>query len=51
VLRASGALARELVESRAAKKKKSRHPVAGQQPQVSGGELVDFYSLPATLGL
>jgi hypothetical protein len=51
VLRASGAVARANLLKAEQLKKKSRHPVAVQQPQVSGGELVDFYSLPATLGL
>jgi hypothetical protein len=51
VLRANGALARANLLKREQLKKKSRHRVAVRQPQVSAGELVDFYSLPATLGL
>jgi hypothetical protein len=51
VLRASGALARANLLKAEQLKKNPAKPVAVQQPQVSAGELVDFYGLPATLGL
>jgi hypothetical protein len=41
VLRASGGFARANLLKREQLKKKSRHRVAVQQPQVSAGELVD----------
>jgi hypothetical protein len=50
VLRANGALACANLLKREQLRKKIRHRVAAQQPQVRAGELVDFYSPPVNLG-
>jgi len=50
VLRANGALACANLLKPEHLEKQSRRSVAVRQPQVSAGELVDFYSPPVSLG-